>query len=115
MNEVPEDFESQLARLRPQGLRPELVDRIAAQLERTTSASTWADRCLMTFMGGGALAASVIVGLLMWQMIVQRAHGFSPAPPPPGPIVAQRPPPGSVGEYERALARSDQPTLELLR
>ena len=110
-----DEFEAELSSLRPRAIPPALADRIGEQLARRGGDLSWADRCLATFMGAGALAASVIVVLTAWQMIEGQHVGPSALPPPA--IVAQQPPPppSSIGALQQALARSNGPTLELLR
>ena len=71
MNERLDEFESELSRLRPRDLSPGLTDGIATQLDMPARPS-WSDRCLMAFMTGGALAASLIVGLMGWSALVDR-------------------------------------------
>jgi len=110
-----DEFESELKRLRPPRLPAELAARIAARLKRPQSATVAADRCLMGFMGAGALAASLIAGLMISQVMTDRPRGgVSPTPPS---AFAQQMPPPSLGEYQQALARSnDDPTaLEVFR
>ena len=109
MNQLQDDFEAELARLQPRALSRSVADGIARELDRPARMSI-ADRCLMSFMGAGALAASVIVGLLSWQVIEDR----SPRTPPAGAVVAQYRR-ASMGEYQQALARSDGPNFELFR
>jgi len=102
-NDSLEEFESELSELRPRAMSPDLTARIARQLDKPARVS-FADRCLMTFMGCGALAAMVIVGLLSWQMLQDQ----SPAISPTFPVAAAQT--MSVGEYRQAFARSDGPT-----
>ena len=109
LDESMREFESQLSRLRPQPLSPALAARITVRLDVPARIS-FADRCLITFMGAGVLAASVIIGLLSWQALNDRPQVSSPTLA----IVAQHPP-ASIGEYQQALARSNDSTLELLR
>jgi hypothetical protein len=109
MNQQPDEFEAELARLQPRKLSRSVADRIAGELDQPARMSI-ADRCLVGFMGAGALAASVIVGLVSWQIIEDRA----PRVPPPGPTIAQYPS-ASMGEYQQALARSNGPSFELFR
>ena len=109
MSDSLDEFESDLSRLMPRPLPGEITSRIAAELDHPSRRGSFADRCLMTFMGGGALAASVIVCLIGWQVIGDRR----PAPPPSPPVTASAPP--SIAAYQQALARSDGPMLELLR
>src|SRR5438552_565733 len=109
MSDSLDEFELELSRLRPQSLSQGLTRRVAAQLDKPTAPST-GDRCLVTFMGAGALAASVIVGLLSWDLLENR----SPTVSPPPSFVAQHPP-QNIAEYQQAVARSNDPTLELLR
>ena len=115
MNEPIEQFEAELSRLRPRRMSAELIDRIGAQLDPPAIAAiprrTWGDRCLMTFMTGGALAASVIVVLIGWQVIVDRA----PAANVPAPGAIAQGAPASLAEYQLALARSDAVSLEWLK
>jgi len=116
MNEPTDEFgefEAELSSLRPAAIPPALAERIAQQLDRPDSFSL-ADRCLATFMGAGALAASVIVVLTAWQVIENQRTGPS-ALPPPAIVAQQQPPPSSIGALQQALARSNGPTLELLR
>ena len=108
MNETFDDLESELSRLRPARLPASAAERIAAELDRPARA-TLGDRVLMMFMGSGALAASVIVGLLFLQVVDERPPGNA-APPP----MAARAP-ASIAEYQQALARSNGASLELLR
>ena len=118
MNESPdnssmEEFEAELSRLRPRALSPGLREHIASKVNEPARAS-FADRVLMTFMGAGGLAASVIVCLAGWRMLEDHA----PRVGPPGPAIAQYPRPyagPSMGEYQQALARSNSATLELFR
>ena len=63
MNETFDEFESELSRLRPARLPASAAETIAAELDRPARV-TLGDRVLMMFMGSGALAAMVIVGLL---------------------------------------------------
>src|SRR5881396_2524096 len=109
MDESMREFESQLSHLRPQPLSEELAARIATRLDEPARRNV-ADRCLITFMGAGALAASVIVCLLSWQAIADT----SPDSSRPLAVVARHPP-ASIGEYQQALARSNDSTLELFR
>jgi hypothetical protein len=103
-----EEFEAELARLRPSAVPRDLIARLAEQLDESPRLSL-ADRCLMTFMGGGALAASLIVGLLTWQMTQDHSPRSMPSP-----ALASNPP-ASIADYQQALARSDGPGLELFR
>lgn len=117
MNESPEEFESELSRLRPRALPEELAARIAAEIDEPVGAAraarrSFADRCLAAFIGAGALAAMVIVGLLVWQALDDSRHGSFQPPPS---IVAQQSAPPSIAEYQQALARSNGEALELLR
>ena len=108
MNDSMDEFESELSRMRPVRLPAELVGRVAAELDRRAPKRNLADRCLMTFIGGGALAASVIVCLIGWQVLED--HRPTPASPP---VAASAPP--SIAAYQQALARSNEPMIELLR
>ena len=108
MNENLDELESELSRLRPQRLPATVAEQIAAKLDQPARPSL-SDRVLLMFMGSGALAAVVIVGLLSWQMLDDR----SPTSPP-SPLAVQQPP-ASIGQYQQALARSDGAALELLR
>jgi hypothetical protein len=112
VNDSLDEFESELSRLTPARLPAEVTARIASQLDRAAGRK-FADRCLMTFIGCGALAASVIVCLIGWQMIEDGRRTTSP--PSAAGIAAQTPPPTSIAAYQQALARSDGPTLELFR
>ena len=109
MNDPLDEFESELSGLRPAALPADVVGRVAAELDRRAPLRrNFADRCLMTFIGGGALAASVIVCVIGWQVIEDRR------PAPASPAAVSSPPP-SIAAYQQALARSNGPTLELLR
>jgi len=109
MNQPRDDFEAELARLQPQALSRSVADEIARELDRPARMGI-ADRCLACFIGAGALAASVIIGLMGWQMLEDSVPRFDP----PAPMIAQYPP-ASVGEYQQALARSNGPNFELFR
>src|SRR6266542_1372624 len=106
MNESPDEFESELSRLRPRALPQELTARIATDLGEPARLS-FADRCLVTFMGAGALAAMLIVSLLGWQALEDSRRGYFQPPPS---IVARQSSPPSIAEYQQALARSNGPT-----
>jgi hypothetical protein len=108
MNDSLDEFESALSQLRPAGVPAELVARVAAELDRRAPKRNLADRCLMTFIGGGALAASVIVCLIGWQVLED--HHPTPASPP---VAASASP--SIAAYQQALARSNEPMIELIR
>jgi len=108
MNENFDELESELSRLRPRRLPPGMSERIATKLDEP-SRLTLSDRVLMMFMGSGALAAMVIVGLLSWQILDARSPASAPTP------LAVQHPPASIGQYQQALARSDGAALELLR
>ena len=113
MSDPLHELESELSRLAPRRLPAELPARIAAELDRPAPSEPsaprkdFAERWLIGFMGCGALAASVIVGLIGWQVLENRR------PAPVSPPVVNAPP--NIAAYQQALARSDEPTLELLR
>ena len=108
MNDAMDEFESELSRLRPAGLPADLVGRVAAELDRRApTRRNFADRCLKLFISSGAVAASVIVCLIEGQVLEDRR------PMPASLPVANGPP--SIAAYQQMLARSDGPTLELLR
>ncbi len=96
MNDSLEEFESELTKLRPRTLSPRLANEIAAQLDKPARVS-FADRCLMTFMSCGALAAMVIVGLLSWQMLQDQSPAISPTLP----VAAAQT--TSAGDYQHGL------------
>jgi hypothetical protein len=108
MNDPLDEFESELSRLQPASLPADLVRRVGAKLDRRApTRRNFADRCLKLFISSGAIAASVIVCLIGWQVLEDRQ------PMPASPPVANGPP--SIAAYQQMLARSDGPTLELLR
>lgn len=114
MNDPLDELESELLRLRPASLPAEVTARIDAQLARPLRRDL-GDRCLMTFIGSGAVAATVVVCLIGWEMI-ENAHPAGGSPPtPPAAVAAAQPAPPSIATYQQALARSDGLTLELLR
>jgi hypothetical protein len=110
MNETFDEFESELSRLRPARLPTSAAERIAAELDGPARVSL-GDRVLMMFMGSGALAAAVIVGLLM----VQTREHSTPSPSWSATPQAALVEPSSIAEYQQALARSNSAGLELLR
>ena len=64
-------MEEELGRMRPAGLRGELIGRVALEVEERM---TFGDRVLAAWTGVGVLAACVIVGVGVWQMtMVPRA------------------------------------------
>jgi len=64
MDEV-ERMEEELGRMRPAGLRGELIGRVALEVEERM---TFGDRVLAAWTGVGVLAACVIVGVAVGQM-----------------------------------------------
>jgi hypothetical protein len=64
MNDI-ERLEAELARMRPAGVRGELMGRVAREVEERL---TFGDRMLAAWTGLGAVAACVIVGVAVWQM-----------------------------------------------
>ena len=106
MNDPLKELEDELSRLRPRALSQEVSDRVAAQLTEGPARMSRGDRCLLAFMGSGALAASVIVGMIGWQLLVDRSRPVSSPSPAPT---------ASIGEYQMALAGADGPARELLR
>ena len=109
MSEPLHEFERELAALTPARLPAGVTAAIAGELDRPARMSI-ADRVLTMFMGSGAVAAALIVGLVTSQVVEHR----SPVPAPASPVVAKAEP-ASVGVLQAALARSNGPALELLR
>ena len=107
MNESPHKLEAELAALRPRALSSQLVDRIATELNERERMSI-ADRVLASFVGAGALAACVIIGLL----IVQSQSSNSPSVPSPAQVSIQ---PSNVAEFRQAIAQSSSASFELFR
>jgi hypothetical protein len=100
-----ERFEAELSSLRPLRLPAGLVDRIGAQLP-SGKGRPWADRCLLSTMCAGALAASVIVVTLL----KQSAAPLPPALPMQAEVNAPR-----FGDYAQALARADAAWLDTVK
>src|SRR5262245_59959710 len=100
MTEPLDEFERELTELKPARWLARVTDSIANQLGRPAALGL-ADRVIAMFMGSGALAAMVIVGLLTLQGVEDR----SPAAGRAMPVVA-RGEPASVGMLQAALARS---------
>ena len=69
------NLESELGRFRPAGLSDALRERLKREPEEERL--TMGDRVLLMFSGMGALAACVVVGFTVWQMMqpVPRAAG----------------------------------------
>ena len=124
MTDPIERLEAELAALRPTALSPRVIDAIADELAESGRAPLrFADRCLLTVMGAGSLAACVIVGLLAWHIIGGRGGVSQPSSSPSPQVVAVQSPPSSpspasatLGQYQQMLARSsDAAVPELLR
>jgi hypothetical protein len=71
-----ERLEEELGRMRPAGLRGELMGRVAETMEERLTAG---DRVLAAWTGMGALAACVMVGVMVWQLALP-AQGASEGP-----------------------------------
>ena len=106
MNDPLNKVESELAALRPRPLPAQLVDRIGAALIGRTRMSI-ADRCLASFMGAGALAACIIVGLLVWQSSESTTLSRMPSPQMSAFTSS------SIGQYQQLLARSSDVMSEM--
>jgi len=105
MNESFEKIEKDLASLRPRPLSRELVERLGEELDRDAPLRL-ADRVLASFVGAGALAACVIVGVVTWNVIGQSSV------PPPAASIAQTSVP-SLAQYQQMLARGSSSSLPL--
>jgi hypothetical protein len=104
-------LENDLAALRPAALSSDVTRNIAARLAADEPQRwTFADRCLAAAMTAGSLAACIIVALLTWQSL-----GSSPAVPTLQPQLATYPPTPTLGEYQQALARADDPAADIIK
>ena len=66
MTDRPDRLEAELSGMQPLDLPAELTERIGSSLSGIGSTrSPWPDRCLLSAMGAGALAACVIVAILL--------------------------------------------------
>lgn len=101
MNESIDKLEKDLASLRPRALSRELVERLAEDLD--PAPRRWADRVLGSFVGAGALAACVIVGVVTWNVI----GGANNASPQPADMASFTP--ASLAAYQQMLARGSSP------
>ena len=100
MNESFDKVEKDLAALRPRALPRELVERVTEELDRPPV--RWADRVLASFVGAGALAACVIVGVVTWNVI-------APNESPQQPTDLTSFTPASLAAYQQMLARGASP------
>jgi hypothetical protein len=66
MNEIPNNLETELQRMRPAALPADLIARISDAIEND-SPSPWAQRRLLGAIWAGSLAACVIVTMLFMQ------------------------------------------------
>ncbi len=104
---VPTDLERELAALTPARVPRRLFDTIAQDLDPRSASQTHfslADRCLLTAMSAGSLAAAVIVAVLVTQSIPStRPQLVTP------PTLATAPIP-RLGDSLPIFARADIPS-----
>jgi hypothetical protein len=104
-DQLGDQLERELAKMRPRGLGAELAARIEGGIAgsgREGGDRKWSDRLLICAMGMGAVAACVIVGLLVMD------NGAVDSESGPAQMVAQTG--GQVptmGSYSQALARAN--------
>jgi len=103
MTDKLDGLEAELAAMRPRALSRELIERIDDDLAEASAPSKWPDRFLVSAIGAGAIAASVIVAMLLKPM----SEGLA-APVPVVATVPAAPDPPRAGDFSlAAVARAE--------
>jgi hypothetical protein len=103
MTDRLEKLESELAAMRPCALPSGLENRIANAI---TAKRPWADRCLMSAMTMGAMAACMIVSVLV------RGGAMNSYPAPTVTMVRDVP---RFGSYPQLVANADMTAMDGLK
>ena len=112
MTDPLEKLEKDLAAMRPAALSADVTRNIADRLAAASEPQRWtfADRCLAAAMTAGSLAACIIVALLAWHSL-----GSSRSMPTVPPQLAAQSPAPTLGQYQQALARADDPAADIIK
>jgi len=111
--QLGDQLERELAKMRPRGLGAELAARIEGRITgsgRAVGDRKWSDRLLICAMGAGALAACVIVGLLVMDngAVVSESRLAQMVAQTGGQVP-------TMGSYSQSLARANDNWIDTLK